>query len=475
MAVDNVIVDVVDVGQGQCTFVELRNNSNKLTNCLLFDCGSDKTSAQTEENLQWMADQISAMSTPTIDCIFFSHSDKDHISLTKSLLDKCSKKPKISKVFYGGNYSKYTKNHFNILDYIVKQNYIASSNVCGLNSNSTDYDKSSDKFNHVLWSTGSDKKDVQVHAIAANAVSSDPDWDDDSAWIPGANAEQLNRVSLVCALFYNGTSMVICGDATNTTMAAINQLFKDGTTLFGNNAMLTMPHHGSRATGLAVARAKVASDSAILTVDTFAKTLGASSYSVSAYEKHRHPSLELINHFVPRQSKPILKDPRLVATNAHQIAVYADVPLKNSADLSLFAVSYTFATRSNVFTTLYRSMFDAPGGDYNYNLGDKVVGDKQGVVFGSGTINPHACWRYEVKADGAFLLGGYASMASSLFTGPTSGLLSKSLAKVESSAENRELTMKALLPEPVTFRRVARKVATVAPRNAKFTSSKVLI
>ena len=70
---ESVNVYVVDVGQGQCTYVEVLNASDELVNTFLFDCGSDKLSDETETNLDWIASRIANdMVTPgLIDCIFF--------------------------------------------------------------------------------------------------------------------------------------------------------------------------------------------------------------------------------------------------------------------------------------------------------------------------------------------------------------------------------------------------------------------
>ena len=148
MSTGKIIVSVVDVGQGKCTFVEIYNTSNTLIHTLLFDCGSDKQSAETQDNLQYIADKVSGMGTPAFDCIFFSHSDKDHISLTKDLLDKfsSSKKPKVKEVWYGGDRTKYTKYKFNILDYLEAQGYCDTADLKAAPSNYTGYDPDKKKY-----------------------------------------------------------------------------------------------------------------------------------------------------------------------------------------------------------------------------------------------------------------------------------------------------------------------------------------
>jgi len=54
MATGKMKLTVIDVGQGQCTFMELYDDTSptpKLINTLLFDCGSNKKSDVTEANL----------------------------------------------------------------------------------------------------------------------------------------------------------------------------------------------------------------------------------------------------------------------------------------------------------------------------------------------------------------------------------------------------------------------------------------
>src|SRR5215213_899170 len=100
MATGNVVVSVVDVGQGQCTFIEVYDDSTptaKLVHAVMVDCGSDKKSDDTPTNLGYIAAKVQEMAKPAFDCIIFSHSDKDHISLTKDVLDKFppTKKPTV--------------------------------------------------------------------------------------------------------------------------------------------------------------------------------------------------------------------------------------------------------------------------------------------------------------------------------------------------------------------------------------------
>jgi len=445
---ESVNVYVVDVGQGQCTYVEVLDSTDNLINTLLFDCGSDKNSDETKTNLDWIASRIANdMSTPgQISCIFFSHSDKDHISLTAYLLDKIAETvtPSVSYVWYAGAHSNYKKYDFNILSYIVTKKYCTQSNLKTTSVNYTNYDyENKNKWNDFLWKTSNGK--VVVYAIASNVLSNDPDWEDDDDVGVGKTAEVKNRVSMVCGLYYAGASYIICGDATNTTMAAMNRLFSAGTTIFNNNHMTTLPHHGSRATGFAVAASKSASFAAIGVVSTFAGLLKSDTITISAYEKHRHPSLQLMSYFIPTITSPILRDARLTQKNTHRITAYADINLGTNSGMTIsHNVVYSFESQTNTFSTRY---FDG-WTTFSYNLGILNKAKKsEGVVSTTTVINGFACWGYKIITDGSFLLGGWANLSASLFTSPAessvakAGALAGKKVELEIDASQRQRNM----------------------------------
>ena len=423
MATGVVKVTVVDVGQGQCTFVEIYNTDStpKLIHALLFDCGSDKKSDETSTNLQYIATKVAGMDTPAFDTIFFSHSDKDHISLTYDLLQEfpSSKKPTVKQVWYGGARSRYTKYDFNILDYLEEEGYCTKSNLKTTGSNYTGYDTTSKSFTQYLWRSADNS--VAVYAIVSNVLSDDPDWDENDLDVEGKTAEALNRVSMVCWLSYTGASYVICGDATNKTMGAINTLFTAGTTVFNKNNMTTLPHHGSRATGFAVKSSEVASSTAKQVVSDFAGLLKSKTLTISSFEKHRHPSLELMNAFPPTITTPFVRDPRLKETNAHRLIGNVDIALTQPKGWSLLKTYYSFDTTSCMFSTRYSQLMTC----FSYNLGASSVAVAKGPTSSSVAINAFACWQYETQTNGNFLLGGYANLALPLvlFTAGTTSMV----------------------------------------------------
>ncbi|TNE28812.1 MAG: hypothetical protein EP346_07900 [Bacteroidetes bacterium] len=426
MAHGKMDVYVVDVGQGQSTFVAIYDSSNtKITNTLLFDCGSDKGSSEVYINLDTIAAMVLSMDKPIIDCMVFSHSDKDHISLTKYLLDKINetKKPLVKKVWYGGCWDNYTKYGFNILDYMSEEGFCDMLNIDKTCGNFTNYSKTTDAYVGSLWKTSSEQ--IAIFAIASNVISDDPDWDEDEDVGTQSNAEEKNRVSIVCALYYGDTCFVICGDATNKTMAAIGGLMT-GSSKFSNNIMTTLPHHGSRATGFAVKSSDAASSGAIAVVDTFAACVKSKTITISAYEKHHHPSLELINHFIPTVTTPIIRDPRLNEANSHRVTAYFDQDLTNSSGMTLVPRQvYSFETRINTFSTRY---FDGYG-TVSYQIGTSQVNASSGVDSSVMAINGFASWLFSVPSasDQAFIYG-MANMSSAPFTAAaTSGVAAPQL------------------------------------------------
>lgn len=430
MATGFITLTVVDVGQGQCTFLEVYDDEDtpNLIHTVLMDCGSDKKSDDTPTNLQYIATRVESMATPAIDCIIFSHSDKDHISLTRSVLELIdeSKKTVVKKVVYGGAYDQYEKNHFNILDYLKEKKYCKEKDMTSPGSNWSNYVPKSGKFKNgdPLWQ--STDKAVKIYSVIANVLSRNPDWEANDEDVSGAKAEEKNRVSIICALYYAGVSYVICGDATNESMSATNRRFK-GTNVFEYNAMTTLPHHGSRATGFAVKRDDEPSDEAVEVVDTFAKIMNSEVLTASAFEKHRHPSMQLMSAFLPRQKKPFLRDARLKQKNTHRLNAYVDIDIEIQAKVSssdspakkkkpsggtLYRGGvWSFDSNTCTFTTRYTNPFLV----YSYNLGNTECSESAGVETDTSTntqytINPHACWQWEGYPDGRHLVGGYADL-----------------------------------------------------------------
>ncbi|GGH69863.1 ComEC/Rec2 family competence protein [Phaeocystidibacter marisrubri] len=448
MARGNMIVSVVDVGQGQCTFVEIYNSANtKIVETLLFDCGTDHPSAETQNNLQYIADRVELMDTPTIDCIFFSHSDNDHVSLTMDLLKKFTTKPAVGEVWYGGEYSLYKKGKKdNVLDYLVDNHYCTINDIQTPDADCTDYSKKRKAYEYYLWE--SSDHSVKVHLLGGNVLDGKLSTDPGTSPPPKKRlryAEPKNRVSLVCGLYYAGTSYVICGDATFKTMAAIAKVFEGGTSVFGSNFMTTLPHHGSRTTGFAVSSTKSASPKNKAIVKAFADIVNSMTISISAYSMHSHPSMELMNTFLPTIGTPVLKDKRLKGKNLHHLNGYLDLDLTFPTGLRPIKTYHIFESQSNTYSTQYSnfsSLFSKKA-RFKYNLGGSSAQKADGPIDSTTPLNKFACWTFEIDTSGSsnsLEIGGYTRLGGTLFTGPTT-TSKASILSAEEKGEQMEETI----------------------------------
>jgi hypothetical protein len=201
-------------------------------------------------------------------------------------------------------------------------------------------------------------------------------------------------------------TLLICGDATNRTMAWTNYYF--GTDSFTNALMITLPHHGSRSTGLNVSSAQVANKKSIDVVKTFATLASAKTLTVSAYALHGHPSIDLINYFSPTTvSTATLKDTRL-SDDSHFTVCNVDVPLHLSTTLAKVTEDYhTLNSETNLFATYYYSEV----AKFSYQF--KAVSMSAPAKFKATkapAINPHACWVYTTTTGGGNTVRGYKAM-----------------------------------------------------------------
>ena len=413
MAIKQVITVVLDVGQGQSTFTCIYDDSSpaKLVHTLLFDCGSDKTSPQTETNIQYIADTLATMDTPTLDLLVFSHSDNDHISLMYYVMEAYSKKGmaklQVKNTWYAGDEDFYTKHDFNILDYL--DDYCDAFTTPEFSE--SQFDESTGTWVEFIWQDPATAPTVKVGMLIGNVIDDDPGILVKDTF--GTAGEKKNRVSIVCALFHEDRSLLICGDATNRTMAWVNYAFNGK--VLAKNLMVTVPHHGSRGTGLEVASAKSASQNAIDVVKTFVKTSNAKTATISAFAKHEHPSLEMVNYFTPLLAADgVVEDKRLL--DSHFSLFKVDITLQNSSSSTISPKYHTFTTRANVYTTYYFGTKPA----FSYDFAGKKVG-APGIYVNKNVaaINEHACWAFVSQAGGATSMTGYKCMpgnATNAFT-----------------------------------------------------------
>jgi hypothetical protein len=464
MATGKIVVNVVDVGQGQCTFVEIWDDDGmapELIETLLFDCGSvsRKTNNIVLGNLDYIASRVSQMTHPKLNAIFFSHSDADHINLTKKLLDKIKdliapNDLTVGEVWYGGKYSNYKKKKEHILKYI-KTEFKAklifppedSSNLNakdGSLTNSLQID--STKYPQ-LWEN-SDKK-VLVYLLVGNVLKDDPDGKSGSSPKKKKKTEDpeiKNRVSLVLLLRFSDKDYIIAGDATNRSMALVN--FYAESAVLNHTIMVTIPHHGSRSTAFEYPTTK---DHDTDTVSTFAKLLKGKTVTVSAHKQHNHPSLEVIGLFTPSALQtPVVKD-RKLKDNSHYIVAYIDRKLEKPGSTTgkVKAAYTTFATESNVYTTLcfYKNKtptFALPAIENTVTNASDPVATIPAAP--SPAFNQFACWVYTTQSDGTTTLFGASSLPAdgaspnpNIFTKPATGNLAAKALSSNSIAEQRQV------------------------------------
>lgn len=388
MAIKYVATTVLDVGQGQSTFTCVYDDSKsaKIIHTLLFDCGTDKKSPKTDTNIDYIASRLAGMDTPTLDLLVFSHSDNDHISLMKNVIEAYHKKTKtplkIKSVWYAGDADFYEKDGFNILTELEKYCKAFTAPDFG----ETQFNKKTDQWAGYIWQDSPATPTIKVAMLIGNVIDDKPGVLVKTDF--GSTAEKKNRVSIVCALFHDDRSFLICGDATNRTMAWVNHAF--GGKVLGKNLMVTVPHHGSRSTGLSVASGKAANQKAIDVVKTFVKTANAKTATVSSFQKHEHPSLDMVNFFTPKlAATQVVEDDRL-DNNSHFAFFNVDISLTKSGT-AVSSNYHTFTTNANVYSTQYYAAAAA----FSYQFAGTTVGAADGFTGGTPQpVNFHACWSF---------------------------------------------------------------------------------
>lgn len=397
MAIKYVATTVLDVGQGQSTFTCVYDDSTpaKIIHTLLFDCGTDKKSPETDTNIDYIASRLASMATPTLDLLVFSHSDNDHISLMKNAIEAYHKKTttplKIKSVWYAGDSDFYEKDGFNILTELEKYCKAFTTPDFG----ETQFNKTTDQWAGYIWQDSPATPTIKVAMLIGNVIDDKPGVLVKTDF--GSTAEKKNRVSIVCALFHDDRSFLICGDATNRTMAWVNYAF--GGKVLGKNLMVTVPHHGSRSTGLSVASGKAANQNAINVVKTFVKTANAKTATVSSFQKHEHPSLDMVNFFTPRlAATQVVEDDRL-DNNSHFSLFNVDISLTSGATTTAILPGYhTFTTNANVYSTQY---FGATAA-FSYQFSGSTTGAADTFTGGAPQpVNQHACWAFLTWPGGA--------------------------------------------------------------------------
>jgi beta-lactamase superfamily II metal-dependent hydrolase len=349
MATGGIVVNVMDVGQGQGTFVEVYNTGSVLTNTLLFDLGSAKSSrAAGDPSIAYIVSKVSSMAVPKIDYLSLSHKDRDHVNLVMRLIDAISekikpKKLKIGKVRFGGAKGWYKDPLMEKLEEFCKDVDSLSLRQTGFTPPKT-------------WKSIWDENDVYVYVVLANVptdvIAMDMDDMDDRP-----DSELANSVSIVSLVYWNGNEFFINGDATFVTIQESNKVLKAA--VF-NTKMVTLPHHGSRRTTFGLSESlEDASKESTEIVKTFAKKVNAKTVTASAedFGNYKHPSYDVITLFneYADQKKIWYFDPNLADNDRHYLTAYLDTPMTRSKKVTISPAYSSFETTMNVYSTQYCS------------------------------------------------------------------------------------------------------------------------
>jgi beta-lactamase superfamily II metal-dependent hydrolase len=314
---------VLPAGQGTATLIEVIDDETDIPlTMIIIDLGSSNW----EENLtgKFSADiialRLNLMAKPTIDAIFLSHSDDDHVNMLGVLLEQfdkptdsvpsTKKQLTINKVWYGG----YDKGYGGILTYL--EEYKPPKEATNLRI----LQKHASNLETPLYPNNNG---IEIRLIIGNMVTEETQLYKSSHQRPYKDKHYLiNTKSLVLLVTY-GTAekrhFVATGDATGLTMAACNEML-DKAKWKDPVLSISAPHHGSRATSyslLNIKRPHTASlDVAKEVVKQFVLWLRPESVTVSAGETgYHHPSPALLNdlaEYVKDAARPKDKDSPLI-------------------------------------------------------------------------------------------------------------------------------------------------------------------
>ncbi len=255
---------------------------------------------------------------------------------------------------------------------------------------------------------------------------------------------------------------VICGDATLRTMALVNNYFINEKKKFNKNIMVTLPHHGSRTTGLGVSAAENAANNAKSMVVTFSGILKSKTITASAYDKHHHPSLEVIQLFVPQTTpQPVLKDSRLgLGNNVHKARANIDNKLVfNSKEVE--SKYTTFNTNKNLFTTNYSGL-----SEFEYNFTDNPYAIIPPIT-PNIPINEFACWIYTTDKNLNTTLAGKENLYAAPFTTFLKNIAVRSMGIDELTLNAIPEKVSEATPETEPLTRSSRPALTFSPANVR--------
>lgn len=314
-------IDCLDVGQGTGVLAALYTadpEENPPAHLILLDLGSEQGKREAGvPTVEYVARMLNRMKQPTLDAVFLSHSDSDHVNLISDLVLQF--KPyvpgrhegkgtlRIRYAMYGGDWDKYKKGtDLNVLD-VLHSFMISNEN--------RDYWlplQPSYMTSYRAGEVGPSRRVgfVDLRLLVGNAANTRSGRPTGGSLLV-KDAYGINTMSLVIVLEAFDSQFVMTGDATGATMklAAKRLAIAHDHGHLEDVFAVTTPHHGSLKTALDLGKAARGEDPREV-VKTFIRRLGARSVEVSAGLRRgfNHPSAELLRmfaaHLLP-QSPPI--------------------------------------------------------------------------------------------------------------------------------------------------------------------------
>jgi beta-lactamase superfamily II metal-dependent hydrolase len=329
---NSLLYTVLPVGQGTATLIEVVDQNEVPLSVILIDLGS--TWGYTELGLtstQTITNELQKMpGGPTLDAVFLSHADFDHINLVPVLLNDFHAPSEnqarkdtlvINNVWYGGSENQYRSKKLkgNAVKMLAEYAPLSPLGVPLKNTHTLRADHSN--VRKPVYS----KDGVEIYVLIANTVSEDTyvalDFDNDLE--NGNDGYLKNTDSLVLMATYGTATkrrFIATGDATGMTMAGCVTYLsfnKNNQARVSPTLSISVPHHGSAVTAYdvlgAVEPGKETDVVAQRVVDDFVNYLLPSTVTVSSGElpQYKLPSARVISDFAKHAGDSTYVDPSL--------------------------------------------------------------------------------------------------------------------------------------------------------------------
>jgi hypothetical protein len=283
----------VDQGMGNLITLTTKNDPADVKYNALIDFGTKSTDKAGPDTVTWVANILTngGKKNAVLNLVVISHKDDDHWSLFPALNEaiiKLKKTLSITTLYYGdeaGNYNIISKKYgVTVIDYLAK---LVTGNYYYLPDEASHYKKKP----HL--SDFAEFDGVRFVPVIGNVITSRQSSKDIVA----------NTLSIVMAVLYKDIPIVLPGDATAETLAAIYELLEAGGDIdeIKSAFMLSVPHHGA----LRTLASNYKSTNANLNVATdFAAELDAWNVGASAgFENYGHPDEEVMDLFAAYAQK----------------------------------------------------------------------------------------------------------------------------------------------------------------------------